>query len=914
MQEIVNTDFKYRVSVIVPVYNQEDLLERCIDSLLAQDMTVDELEILLVNDGSTDRSPAICDSFALMHANIKVLHKKNGGLSDARNHGIKNAQGKYLMFLDSDDYIKDGTIRPVVDFFDTIYDEVDLVSYPSVSIVNGQATKPHYRYKAFKETAVYDLRDRQNIYAAVTRIEVCVKNLGSDNILFSSDRTFRHEDQKYCTDVILMKLKVGFCNEGLYCYEQTAGGLQQTYFHAYYIFESTMVFWEEEFAKFPTNPPEYLQALYLSDLAWKLKSNILFPHHYSKEKLDRSVERIKALMEHVSDWIIENHPALDAFTRAYFLQLKPNCNIQCFTGKNSLYLASGNRVVYSRAKIEIILLRLKCTDDGIVIKGFLKSPCFQFTKKPSMEAVMHIDGVKTVEDVSLSPSSWSFNGCKEKINQFYGFTYKLPNSESSSVHFFVHVDGYMLDTNYYFMPRAVFSAKAPRRYAFIKGNYRIHFKHNTIGITQLPVGDLRKLIGKQEELYNSNLKRKLIRSITRRINAQGRRIWLYHDCHGVLKNNAYDQFIHDDAISDGVERYYVVNDDISLVAHLFTKDQLKRVIRFKGKKHKLLFLSAEKILTAYIETNNYMAFSENAMKYYNDLFHADIVYLQHGVLHAYQPWKYSLDRLLIDKEVISTRFEHTNLIENFCFDKDSLIKAGMPRYDFIDSKASAQRKILFAPSWRKYLIRQKSDGQWASLEDRYLSSTLFKEVNAFLSSDKLAEMLDKFDYTLDVKLHPIFAEFYSGYFDIRSERISLASSTVKDSDYQVFITDFSSYRFDFVYLKRSIMYFFPDYEMFRSGMCDYRETCLPIDGFFGDMALDSTQALLILEKILLNDGKPSDKYLEQMDKFFYWDDFNQRDRIYKALTGKCDSLPEANDAESVQNAEEASLPKIEDKG
>lgn len=91
------------ISVIVPVYNVEHYLNRCVDSILAQ--TYSDLEILLVDDGSTDNSGAICDAYARQDARVQVIHKKNGGLSDARNCGIEHAKGRYFCFVDSDDGI-----------------------------------------------------------------------------------------------------------------------------------------------------------------------------------------------------------------------------------------------------------------------------------------------------------------------------------------------------------------------------------------------------------------------------------------------------------------------------------------------------------------------------------------------------------------------------------------------------------------------------------------------------------------------------------------------------------------------------------------------------------------------------------------------------------------------------------------
>ena len=96
------------ISVIVPVYNVEDYLDACVTSITTQSYS--NLEILLIDDGSTDRSGDMCDSLALSDSRIRVLHKTNGGLSDARNHGIDIATGSFIVFVDSDDTISPDAI------------------------------------------------------------------------------------------------------------------------------------------------------------------------------------------------------------------------------------------------------------------------------------------------------------------------------------------------------------------------------------------------------------------------------------------------------------------------------------------------------------------------------------------------------------------------------------------------------------------------------------------------------------------------------------------------------------------------------------------------------------------------------------------------------------------------------------
>lgn len=101
-----------RISIIVPVFNVEKYLERCVNSLINQ--TYKNIEIILVDDGSPDLCPQMCDEYAKKDERIKVLHKKNGGLSDARNAGLDVATGEYIAFVDSDDWVE-------TDFIETLY-------------------------------------------------------------------------------------------------------------------------------------------------------------------------------------------------------------------------------------------------------------------------------------------------------------------------------------------------------------------------------------------------------------------------------------------------------------------------------------------------------------------------------------------------------------------------------------------------------------------------------------------------------------------------------------------------------------------------------------------------------------------------------------------------------------------------
>lgn len=113
-----------KLSIIIPVYCVEDTLDRCLESIVSQSYA--DMEIILVDDGSPDRCPQMCDDWALRDTRIRVIHQANGGLSDARNAGIDVATGEWLTFVDSDDYLEEGTLEKVM----TITAGNDIVEYP----------------------------------------------------------------------------------------------------------------------------------------------------------------------------------------------------------------------------------------------------------------------------------------------------------------------------------------------------------------------------------------------------------------------------------------------------------------------------------------------------------------------------------------------------------------------------------------------------------------------------------------------------------------------------------------------------------------------------------------------------------------------------------------------------------------
>jgi len=200
---------KFKVSVIIPVYNVEKYLEECLESVLIQ--SYKNMEILLIDDGSSDRSPLICDEYAKKDTRIKVIHKSNGGAADARNCGLNISTGEYIIFLDSDDYWDDkDAIKCLIEVVDK-YHEVDIVLHGLMFFIDSNGLKSKVINRNEFNLNLINGKDKNDILSYLIRsgaylITSCDKLVRRDvliknSILFEEGRTV--EDFDWCLNLTL---------------------------------------------------------------------------------------------------------------------------------------------------------------------------------------------------------------------------------------------------------------------------------------------------------------------------------------------------------------------------------------------------------------------------------------------------------------------------------------------------------------------------------------------------------------------------------------------------------------------------------------------------------------------------------------------------------------------------------------
>lgn len=204
------------VSVIVPIYNAEEYLERCINSILSQSYT--NIEIILVDDGSIDSSPIICDNYEQKDKRIKVIHQKNSGVSVARNNGVLSANGKYITFIDSDDWIDIDAIKHMVSTIQKT--QADLVEIGIEHVYEtGSEVRKVENIEFLKTSDIFVWYNEYYPYLWSVWGALYLTDLVKENIRFSANMTFG-EDNLFNLEYLSICNSVCIINEIGYYYNR----------------------------------------------------------------------------------------------------------------------------------------------------------------------------------------------------------------------------------------------------------------------------------------------------------------------------------------------------------------------------------------------------------------------------------------------------------------------------------------------------------------------------------------------------------------------------------------------------------------------------------------------------------------------------------------------------------------------
>ena len=852
-------------SVIIPVYNKEKYIHECLDSLIKQTCGIEKIEVICINDGSTDDSEKIIKEYSGKYDSINLVNQENAGVGAARNKGLAQATADYIFFLDADDMLSENAIEDVVSFFSKNIDKTDIVTYPLYYVdKNGENGRENQRGKDFKKNQIIYIRENPDF--AQTTMNICIRN--NDGMSLFNTEMKVAEDQLFNIERVFNSKSIGWCNSAKYLYRRNVGGISK-FSHPYYTYYPLISVYKKmlRMAGDDKECLRYASGLILSNFSWRIRSDWFFAYHFKGEEKYKADKEIIELINKIDSEAIVKSKWLNNEFKTFLLSLKNNGEIKTSINSVCWSVSDDNGVLLTGMTVDIVFRRIGIRDGNLYGMAFLNSPIFNFLDdKPKLKILINDNS----HEEELFDSLNSMRGTKIKTNKSWGFFFNMRVAEDDEIKFKVVLNGFSFNTNLRFRE---WTALHNNRFAFF----------NPLSIENvLQALIIRKFssIKNAYKKWKGGLKKRKLKFFFRRWlipKLMKKRIWIYNDFQNTF-DNGWLQFIHDSKINDGVLRFYAYFGDKRDYIKKLGNDSKGRLIKHGGSFHKLLFPAAEKILTSYAGTGQFCPFSSSQWDDFNGFNNPSVIYLQHGVMHAKADNLYAKDRSpFIDKIVASTDFEVEYFKNVLNYDDSSIIKTGMPRFnvdDNIEIKKSKSKRILFAPSWREYLV-SRDGNNWKKVSD-FLESDYYINMSAFLNNPRLIDLLDKKGFDLDIKLHPNFIEYTDFFRKITSNRVHLVD-VIDYSYYRLLITDFSSFLFDFLYRDIPVVSFIPDETQFSAGLHSYRSFIVDLEKN-GIKKCSTIEDLLNCIEIYIS---PDFKFHSEIN--FYNKEHNASDDLYNVL-------------------------------
>lgn len=318
--------YQYIFSVIIPIYNAEKYLEECINSVILQTVGFANIQIILVNDGSSDDSEGICKRYCERYPeNIVLYSQKNAGVSAARNTGLEHVKGMYVSFLDSDDKWSGKTFLQLLGFFRD-FGTVDIVAVKEKFFDARKGDHP--RNHAFKKDRIVDL-EREPDVLPVTSPQVIIKSSVIGEVRFD-EKLLHSEDALFTTEILFNVDSFGIASEPVYYYRKrtdststvdTIEAKKHYYNEALELYHNYII--EESKKRFGI-VKKYVQYELAYNIGWRIKVGL--PEILNEKELRDYRKKLKDIFQYIDDDIIAQQKSFELHHRVYMIALKYNIN------------------------------------------------------------------------------------------------------------------------------------------------------------------------------------------------------------------------------------------------------------------------------------------------------------------------------------------------------------------------------------------------------------------------------------------------------------------------------------------------------------------------------------------------------------------------------------------------------------
>lgn len=874
-------------SVIIPIYNTGRYLDEAIFSLLNQTIGFENIQLILINDGSVDQTEEISLNYQKQYPNNIIYVKiEHGGVSKARNIGIDYAIGRYITFLDPDDKWDSRAFSYILLFFEN-NKNIELVAARLKFFEFIEDYHP-LDYKFYK-TRIVNLTQEYNCIhlsasSSVFKASLIKGNKFQENISF-------YEDIRLINNILLLKPIMGLIREAIYFYRKRADFTSNTQTHNkeidFYLYTIKNVH------QYLINRSKIIYNKTLPFIQFFLGYDVLFRIYSDAymflDKIDYNnyCDIIKSLLKQIDDKYILEQKILSYKYKIFALSKKYNKDLRYdVIFENNSFIYSNHIVLDFKKKYgdHIIWKFLEIKNDKLHLEGkdnfwMPRENYFYFCKLGNKTFFPKYDHFSNYDFITMY-------GIIEK-GRTVSFDIPLVNFNSQIFHFYISYNGIIMEI----FPSLGWFAHIPsiKNGYYISDNYISKYINNRLTIFRNRK-DLAKLfeeqyckqLEKEGKNYIINLRKE---NIKYRNKIKKKEIWIICDRPDKAGDNGeyFFRYLKTKNPKEIIS-YFAIRKNSSDYNRL---KKLGNILNLDSYEYLKMFLKADKIISSMSNSWVDNPFGEDR-KYIRDLFHFDLIFLQHGItkddvskyLHRFQK-NYSLF-------ITATKKEYKSILNyKYGYDKKSVVLTGFPRYDNLYrlNKIKRRAKLLFiAPTWRMNIRGTINLITYESIHsDSFKLSNYFQFYNNLINDARLISVMEKFNYTGIFCLHPSFS---SQNIDFTRNNIFSIRNQCNYQQYLIeaslLVTDYSSIFFDFAYLRRPVIYSHFDYEEYRKnhyqkGYFDYEK-----DGF-GPITYDLKSTVDEIINEIENNCLIRKKYLKRIYKFFTYYDEHNNDRIYMSI-------------------------------
>lgn len=891
---MIPQEYPFVFSVIMAVYNAERYLDKAIESLIKQNFGFERIQLILVDDGSSDNSGAICDTYHEKYPdNIIVLHKENGGVASARNAGLEYATGRFLNFMDSDDAMGDNVFSLVYRFFTKYENDIDVVTIP-IRFFDAQRGEHWQNYKFKKGTRIVSLFEEHQ----TTDMSVAAsffKHQDKDKLFFDSALVCG-EDTKVILTVLSEKMKIGLVDKCCYYYRRhTEGGSlvnttaqKKGWYTDYFtnLVEWAFDYYKKRFGHIPL----FVQYTIAADLQWRIKDPI-DTSCLTREEYNLYKKYFFSALPNISDSIIMQQRRIQIEHKCFLLEKKYGHKPDLSASTDDILVHFGDTAVCLLSKNYTHINFLRFENNTLIIEGFTK--LLGIDENEPVKLFLKINGnlqpCELVEREDISDYRFDELMCRG-----VAFKATIPLHESTP---YLSIQFVTLIRNSYVTKKVIrFGKFSPIAQTYKSAYYYnegwcVFFIGATLHVNRCNTQELiKREIKYLIELKNSTKIRDRKALLVRlcyhllRFLYKNKRIWLISDRVKEAGDNGEAFFRYLCAHPQkGLRAYFAISPQSKDYDNL---KKIGNVIPFGGHKYKLLSLLAENIISAHGEDYIFNPFGPNREPYRDLLCRHHNIFLQHGIIKDdLSSWcgRYSKN---FDIFLTSTKPEYDSIVNgNYYYSNKEICLTGLPRYDFLYH--NEKNIITIMPTWRQYLAdnRVLPSGR-SPFKSGVENSTYYQMYKNLLNCKMLFDAAVQAGYTICFISHPRM-EWTPDFMPVDERLIFLPQETLFKkifAESNLLVTDFSSTAFDFAYLRKPVLYYQADYDEFfagtqirQKGYFDYER-----DGF-GEVEYDADSMAKRIIEYITNGCHLKKMYRERIESTFAFNDHNNCQRVINAI-------------------------------